>query len=123
MAEPLDELARDLRDKGEEVRREAVAVVNRGALNVKNDWQRLFRADERHGYAAAYPYSISYDSLAAGGRIRAEIGPDKGRRQGALGNLIEFGSVHNAPGNHGGRALEIEEPRFTEEIARLGGEL
>lgn len=63
-------------------------------------------------HAPAFPYSITYDfvgdthgggALGAffGGRgahtFETEIGPDKERPQGALGNLIEYGSVNNPP--------------------------
>lgn len=94
------------------VRREARQVVNRGALNVKRDWARNARQSSgRH--APAYPASISYDLLSVGPDITdARIGPDKGAPQGALGNLLEYGSVHNPPHNDGGRALAAELPRF-----------
>jgi|GEM_PF-1663929 len=63
-------------------------------------------------HAPRFPGSITYDfvgdahgggALGAfiGGRgsydLEVEIGPDKERPQGALGNLIEYGSVKNPP--------------------------
>jgi hypothetical protein len=94
------------------MRRDARAVVARGALNVKRDWAKNARQSSgRH--APAYPSSVSYDLLPIGPDvIDAEIGPDKTRTQGALGNLLEYGSVHNPPHNDGGRALTAELPRF-----------
>ncbi|MFB7500026.1 hypothetical protein ACFC09_36005 [Streptomyces sp. NPDC056161] len=94
------------------IRRDARAVVARGALNVKRDWSANARASSgRH--APAYPSSVSYDLLPIGPNvIDAEIGPDKTRTQGPLGNLLEYGSVHNPPHNDGGRALAAELPRF-----------
>lgn len=94
------------------VRREARQVVNRGALNVKRDWAKNARSSSgRH--APAYPSSISYDLLSVGPDITdARIGPDKEAPQGALGNLLEYGSVKNPPHNDGGRALAAETPRF-----------
>ncbi|MFL4904820.1 hypothetical protein ACJ6WF_16935 [Streptomyces sp. MMS24-I2-30] len=94
------------------MRRDARAVVARGALNVKRDWAANARASSgRH--APAYPSSVSYDLLPIGPDvIDAEIGPDKARTQGPLGNLLEYGSVHNPPHNDGGRALAAELPRF-----------
>lgn len=74
-------------------------------------------------HAPAFPYSITYDiegsgSRATGSRLEAEIGPDKGRAQGALGNLIEYGSVNNAPQGilHG--ALQANEADFERGIDR-----
>jgi hypothetical protein len=94
------------------VRREARQVVSKGALNVKRDWAKNARASSgRH--APAYPASISYDLLSVGPDITdARIGPDKGAPQGALGNLLEYGSVKNPPHRDGGRALDAEMPRF-----------
>jgi hypothetical protein len=63
-------------------------------------------------HAPAFPQSITYDFVGdshGGGTLGAfiggrgardyaiEVGPDKDRPQGALGNLIEYGSVNNAP--------------------------
>jgi hypothetical protein len=49
----------------------------------------------------------------------AIIGPDKGGPQGALGNLLEYGSVKNPPHRDGGRALDVEEPRFEAQLALI----
>lgn len=101
-----------------EAERAMVAAVTRGALNIKNDWRDNARASSgRH--ARLYPNSISYDVTPIPGGAQAEIGPDKGRAQGALGNLLEFGSVNNPPHNDGGRALLAEEPRFVLQVAAI----
>jgi hypothetical protein len=84
-------------------------VVQRGALNVKNEWRRRWTG---HAYAPALPYSITYDTTMVGARTAAEIGPERGRRQAALANLFEYGSVNNAPIPGGAPALEKERPRF-----------
>lgn len=85
------------------------AVVERGALNIKQDAAR--RASGLK-HAPAYPQSISYDVHNTFGGVTAEIGPDKGRRQGALGNILEFGTPNNAPRPHLNPALDVEEPKF-----------
>lgn len=101
-----------------EAERGMLAVVTRGALNVKNQWRdNAIATSGRH--ARAYPYSVSYDVKAIPGGAQAEIGPDKGRKQGALGNLLEFGSSKNRPHNDGGRALLAEAPRFAAQVAAL----
>lgn len=93
-------------------RRDARKVLARGALNIKNDWRKNARSSSgRH--APMYPNAVGYDIAAYGPDIfMATIGPDKGAPQGALGNLLEYGSVHNPPHRDGGRALDAEEPRF-----------
>jgi hypothetical protein len=98
--------------------REIEAVVKRAALNVKRDWQA--NARESAGRAApAYPRSITFDDpQRKGATIEAEVGPDKDRRQGALGNLIEYGSVNNPPNNDGRRAAEVELPRFAAALSK-----
>ena len=101
------------------VRRDARAVVMRGAMNVKRDWRNNARATGRK-HAKHYPRSVSFDIAAYGPDIwAATIGPDKGGPQGALGNLLEYGSVKNAPHNDGGRALAAEMPRFLAQMELL----
>ena len=117
----LRRLAHDLSEAPRKAQRDAVAVVEHGAVNVKQGWAE--NARESSGkYAPAYPSSISYDlslGAALAGHIEAHIGPDKSKRQGALGNLLEFGSVNNPPHNDGGRALRDEAPKFEAELAKV----
>lgn len=75
------------------------------------------------GHAPAFPYSITYDiegsgSRATGSQLSAEIGPDKERPQGALGNLIEYGSVNNPPQGIMHGALQANEADFERGIDR-----
>jgi hypothetical protein len=59
-----------------------------------------------HKYLPAYPYSITYDVKVTGEGIEGEIGPDKGKAQGPLGNIVEYGTSKNAPIPHLGPALD-----------------
>lgn len=59
-----------------------------------------------HKYLPAYPYSITYDVKLTVDGVEGEIGPDKAKPQGPLGNLIEYGSSKNAPLPHLGPALD-----------------
>jgi len=88
----------------------AEAVVAKGSLNIKTE----ARALAPHGpHTPHYRDSITYDvETSALGEIVGEIGPERGRRQAALGHLIEYGSVNNAPWPHHEPALDHEEPRF-----------
>jgi hypothetical protein len=85
-------------------------VVAKGALNVKNNWRGAVSGAP---HLPQFPYSITYDMTYAPGVVGAEIGPDKGKPQGPLGNIVEFGTANNAPGLQGQRALAAEDPRFT----------
>lgn len=115
----LDALAAVFRVNAVRAQMQAVAVVNRGALNVKNGWKANATATARR-HARLYPNSISYDMRPHPTGAQAEIGPDKSKPQGALGNLLEFGSVKNPPHNDGGRALEAEAPAFMAHVAAIG---
>ena len=87
----------------------AKAVVAKGSLNIKKDWKARWSG---FAHAPALPHAVTYDTKSGADVIESEIGPDKGRAQGALGNLLEFGSENNAPIPGGLPALSAEEPRF-----------
>lgn len=95
-------------------------VISKGALNIKQD-----AAQRASGlaHARAYPSSIGYDLYYLPGSIRARIGPDKDKRQGALGNLLEYGSVNNPPRPHLSPALDAEAPRTERAIADVAQRL
>lgn len=109
----LEQLAADLGKAGSNAGpfvRKAVEVT---ARNVRDDWRD---AAKGMAHAPAFPYSITYDLIGFQGFgatvLDAEIGPDKTRTQGALGNLIEFGSRNNPPKGLGHGALQRNEEDF-----------
>ncbi|MFF8817809.1 hypothetical protein ACF07D_07420 [Leucobacter sp. NPDC015123] len=112
------ELARDLGEVPEKSGKNIRKAVEVSARNVKDHWR-----DGSKGmlHAPAFPFSVTYDIKGFSGFgvsvISAEIGPDKGRRQGALGNLIEFGSRNNAPQGIGQAALHANEADFEHGLA------
>lgn len=69
---------------------DARKIIEVGAAKVKKGM-----AQDASGirHAPAFPASITYDLRG----LEAAIGPDKDRRQGALGNILYFGSSKNAP--------------------------
>ncbi len=91
-------------------------VVKRGANNIKAHARRLISG---HPHLPHYPRSISYDIWQTARGAAAEIGPDKSKRQGPLGNIIEYGTPKNAPLPHLGPALQAEEPRFVKALEDL----
>jgi hypothetical protein len=105
----LHALTRDLGNAAQHIERDVTAVVSRGALNIKRDAVRLISGHPRSKH---YPLTIGYDITTDSDGILAEIGPDKDRRQGGLGNILEYGTSKNAPLPHLGPALLAEEPRF-----------
>lgn len=103
----VDRLADELMAVPAEVEPKVRKVVARGALNVKNTMRDAARSGGSYRH---FHQSISYDVLAGG--MAAEIGPDKGRIQGALGNILYFGTSKNAPQLDIMSGLHRESPRL-----------
>lgn len=95
---------------------EARKVVTKGAVNIKKDWRRRWTG---HPHAPALPYSVGFDLAFHGLEAEAEIGPDKDKRQGALGNVFEYGTPNNAPIPGGAPSLEAERPKFEQAMNNL----
>jgi hypothetical protein len=94
------------------------AVGKKAAQNVKDG----MAADARGiDHAPAFPDSISYSAFPAGLRtVGFEIGPDKDRPQGALGNILYFGTSNNAPVRDIDKALREEQPNIEKALLALG---
>lgn len=95
-------------------------VVGKAAVNIKKDWAQRWGGI---AHAPALPAAVTYDVAYGLWTVEAEIGPDKQKRQGALGNIIEFGTENNAPIPGGLPALEAETPRVERQLAELGERL
>lgn len=94
------------------------SVTNMAGLRVKTDWRRRWAG---LSHAPSLGDAVTYDLKSRGLAIHeVEIGPDKTRRQGALGNLIEFGSRNNPPHPGGLPSALREEPRFERAAGRAG---
>lgn len=68
-------------------------VIEQAAVTVRDDLRDAARAASRDGTTRHFPRSITHDVRG----LSAEIGPDKNRRQGALGNLLYFGGARSGP--------------------------
>jgi hypothetical protein len=96
---------------------DAAKVVGKAAQNIKRDARQRVRGI-RH--APAYPWSIDYDPVHIGRTaVQTLVGPNNDKRQGGLGNILEYGTVHNAPIPHLAPAAEAEEPRFAAAMEAL----
>lgn len=91
------ELASDLGRVGQGAVDRIVKAGNRSAMGLRDE----MRHDATGiGHAPAFPSSITWDRnpLAGfGGAAEWEVGPDKDRRQGALGNILYYGTSKNGP--------------------------
>lgn len=99
---------------------EARKVVARASLNIKRDAQKKISG---LAHAPHYPRAIGYDTAVSGTRVTSEIGPDKKKKQGTLGAVLEYGSVNNAPLAHLGPALDYEVPNLERYLGELGEDL
>lgn len=85
-------------------------AVQRGALNIKKDTQRRW-SGMRH--LRHLPAAVTYDTHETLTGASAEIGPDRSRPQGKLGNIAEYGAPpKTAPRPGLAPSLEAEEPKF-----------
>lgn len=89
------------------------AVVTKGAQNVK---EQMRDEAESGGTTRHFSRSISYDVSGGLGGVEAKIGPDKERTQGALGNLLYFGTSTQGPVLDIQGPLTAEEPKFEKEL-------
>jgi hypothetical protein len=113
----LNELIAVLHNAGVDAVSEARKVTAKAALNIKNDAKKK-ASGIRH--APHYPRAISYDTAVRGTTVTAKIGPDKDRPQGALGNILEYGTSKNPPYAHLGPALDYEAPNLERYLGELG---
>lgn len=107
------ELAVDFGRASARVLPEVDAVVKRGAQGVKDG---LVADAERSKHFDVLASAISYDRLYGLNRVGYEVGPDKDRRGGALGNIAYFGGA-----NGGGGTLDLDGPVRAEEPRLIVG--
>ena len=120
-AEGLTELIDDLKHAAETVLEETSKVVKKGVQNIKTDTQARWAGAR---YAPSLAAAVSYDDpVIEGNTVSSEVGLDKDRRQGALGNIYEFGVPGTAPQPALNPAADVEEPRFAKALEDLGGDL
>lgn len=117
--EGLAELQRDLNRAPKALEDGVERVLEKGALNVKN--RMVEDAQTLKGHARQFHRSISYDRETRLLQLGYEVGPDKDRPQGALGNLLYFGSKNNAPQLDIEAGLNDEEPRLIKALGDVLG--
>jgi hypothetical protein len=117
MSDDFDDLRRlvvDLERAPERVHAQSHALVKRGAQNMKADWADQW-ADIKG--MPAIGRAVDYDIRLAGlTAIEAEVGPNKDRKQGPLGNIAEFGSSQHPPIRPAGKAVLSKEAANLERL-------
>lgn len=105
----LEKLADDMENAHKQTLAAVRQVNSKGGLNIKQGARARVAG---HPHIPLYPASIGYDTTIRVDSVETEIGPDKSKPQGALGNLIEYGSTKNAPLAHLEPELDLEAPRY-----------
>ena len=95
------------------------AVMKKGAQNVKDEMVADVRGSTHFKGMAG---SISYDSAPGIGGVRYEVGPDKSRRGGALGNIYYFGTSRGGGSGDLEKPLRSESPRLEKALGDLADE-
>ena len=110
----LSKLAADLQNAADAVPnvKKATEVT---ARKVKDAWRDKLKGSST---LPALPYAVTYDTKTTRGAVEGEVGFDKSRPQGPLGNISEFGSVNNAPRGFGLASLEENQADYVTGIER-----
>lgn len=120
----LERLVADLGKAPAEAFKRADASLKKAAHVVAEDIRKQVQGSSSLGQSAR---SVSYDSKASVGTLRYEVGFDKMRRGGALGNIWEFGVMSRAGAFGGGKgdmvgAVNREMPALEKHLGdALGG--
>jgi hypothetical protein len=87
-------LAVDLAAAGGRMDARSRATIRKAAVRIKAGLRAEFGG---HDYAPGVGPAVDFDTYGSGSFYGAEIGVNKDRYQGPLGNLLAFGSSNNAP--------------------------
>lgn len=119
--EGLDDLRNDLRTAPTRVHRNVVKAATVNAHRIRDTARQIISG---HAHLPHYPSSITYDvtDRGVGGGALEEIGPDKGRSQGPLGNIAEYGTSNNAPIPHLSPALDAQLPDLERGLAKAAAD-
>lgn len=92
MSDDLGDLVRELEAAAGSIDPRALVQVE--AMNVKRDWQQEWSGIRGLPHIGR---SVTFDTKESRAGAEAEIGPDPGRTQGPLDNIVEFGSSQHGP--------------------------
>ena len=108
----LIRLENDLRAEYTRVPRKTREAVKAQADVVRDMWRVKMKARSQYGHIPWLPSAITHSMLREPDGPAAEIGPDKRKTQGPLGNLLEFGSRNNKPHRDGYASVQAAEVPF-----------
>jgi hypothetical protein len=104
----LNQIAAALADVPANAGKHVRAAVEVTSVKVKKSWREKLDGSRT---LPGLPFAVTYDVITSStlGRdsvIQSEIGFDKDKNQGPLGNVSEFGTVNNPPRGFGLAALQ-----------------
>lgn len=106
-------LANELRRIRSRLKPAMKKAVTKSAITLRDDARARIIAQSSKGYVKQYPKSITHTVTDSSGTVvKAEVGPDKNRTQGALGNILEYGTSKRPPYPHLQPALEAQADPF-----------
>ena len=109
----IDMLGVSIDEARQGVRGKLRSAVEITARNVKDSWRDKLEGSHT---LPALPHAVTYDvdrnTIFGVDVVRAEIGFDKHRNQGPLGNISEFGTPSTPPRGYGHGALEENQADF-----------
>jgi len=115
-ASELQRLAVDFGKASAGLLKDVDKVAKKAAQNLKEAYVAQASGSSFRGIVP----SISYDRAYGIGSVGYEVGPDKGRSGGALGNLFYFGGAHGGGGTGDlDGPLAAEGPRFMKSLGDL----
>jgi hypothetical protein len=118
MSDDFSELGRLERDLGTvpEASEQNVKIALGVTSNrIKKAWQGKVQGSPGLGGLAA---AVTYEGKSTANAFESEIGYDKGRFQGPLGNISEFGSPSHPARGYGLASLQENEPDFVRGLER-----
>lgn len=114
----LDQLAADLGEVPEKAGPNIAKAITVSSIKVKESWQEPLKGSAT---LPRLPYALSFDitNLQAFGVsvIKSEIGFDKEKPQGALGNVSEYGTPTITGRGYGIAALHANEADFVKGLS------
>lgn len=113
-ADDIMSLARDFGQAPGRAIAELDGIVQKAAVNIKKGMAE--GAGGSPHFANALARSITYESSYRPGAVRYEIGPDKGRAGGALGNVYYFGTSRGGGTGDLTGPLNAEAPALTSHL-------
>ena len=111
----LFQFAADLGKASIRAAKEADRALEKGAHNIKEALAAQAKGSRNKGFRKMGK-AISYDNPAD---LTYEIGPDKDRRGGALGNIFFFGTSKGGGSGDLGAALDAEIPALEEHVGKM----